>query len=161
MIQNSQDCLGKLPSVMFDETTHSLLDSLRREPAEHCTSTLEAVARALLLLGAYGNNQQQQQQQSASAAKFLEQSLAAMVDGQLRYALDGATARPRYYRKNETADKHTTNTNKTPAASKRAEGRSRKTVSRRRRAELSLPRPKTAEELELERIRFVYVAHMG
>jgi len=147
MVQNSYQTLWKLPNVLFDEATDSVFDALRQEPVEHCTSTLEAVSRALRLLGTSSNSNQKDRINAATNA--LEDSLRAMVDGQLRFALDRKVAKPRYARRVNATD------------SKREARRSRKAVSRRRRAELRLPEPKTQEELEQERIRFVYVAHMG
>ncbi len=142
MVQNSPTLLHELPSVMFDDKTHSLFDSLRQEPAEHCTSTLEAVARAIRLFGTPSGE---------LAADALQSSLRAMVDGQLRFANDQELAKPRYYRKEETP----------PVVSKRQAGRTRKLVSKKLQASVSLPKAKTAEEIELDRIRFVYIAHMG
>lgn len=148
MMQNSYTTLRELPFVMFDETTNSLFDSLRQEPAPHCTSTLEAISRAIRLMGSFSNHKIN----SIKAADLLETSLQAMVDGQLMFALDGTAAKPRYYRKNKEDEQ---------LISKRAQGRPRKLVSRRRTAELSLPKVKTKEEIEMDRIRFIYVAHMG
>ena len=84
----------------------------------------------------------------------MERSLKAMVDGQLRYANDNEVARPRFYRKSsdETEEK---------PVSKRAAGRTRKLVAKRIKDGLSLPKAKTKAEIELDRIRFVYIAHMG
>ena len=149
MVQNSKDTLRRLPSVMFDDQTNSLFDSLRQEPAEHCTSTLEAVARAIRLVG----RASEERAAAVRAAIALEESLEAMVDGQLRFANDDEVAKPRYYRRNETTE--------VVVVSKRQKGRTRKPVSKKLQAGLSLPRTKTREELEFDRIRFVYIAHMG
>ncbi|VEU43574.1 unnamed protein product [Pseudo-nitzschia multistriata] len=154
MVQNSNDLLWKLPRVMFDETTNSLFDSLRQEPAPHCTSTLEAVSRAIRLLSGSPASAADNDCTGSRGADALEKSLEAMVDGQLRFALDDENARPRYYRKNETGEG-------TKPVSKREAGRARKLVSKRRQTSLSLPKAKSKEEIELDRIRFVYIAHMG
>jgi len=150
MVQNSDVMLRKLPRVMFDEKTNSLFDSLRQEPAPHCTSTLEAISRSIRLLGSSTNNNNHIK--STRGADALDQSLKAMVDGQLRFALDEDNARPRYYRKNDDENK---------IVSKREAGRTRKMVSRKLQTDLILPRAKTKEEIEFDRIRFVYIAHMG
>jgi hypothetical protein len=193
MVQNSHATLRNLPNVMFDDDTDSLFDSLRQEPAKHCTSTLEAVSRAIRLLGAFpplgassesssSNGTSNGTSNSAGAADALERSLKAMVDGQLKFALDQKIAKPRYFRKNEpTSKEHDTETNNNnnersrhnnnnnnnnnnssnSVVSKREAKRTRKMVSRSLRAGLALPQPKTEEELEFERIRFVYVEHLG
>jgi len=146
IVKNSNQTFQKLPQVMFDDATDSIFDLLRKEPAEHCTSTLEAVSRALRLLGG--------SKEVIRATDSLENSLRAMVNGQLRFALNHETARPRYFRRKQDDVK-------LPIEGTLARRRVRKMVSRRRNAELSRFRPKTTEELELERIRFVYIAHMG
>jgi hypothetical protein len=163
---------------MFDDDTDSLFDSLRQEPAKHCTSTLEAVSRAIRLLGAVplvSNSRSTSESGSSSsettyarAADALERSLKAMVDGQLNFALDQKTAKPRYCRKNEHTgkeyDDETTANNdeqSNTTVSKREAKRTRRMVSRSLRAGLTLSQPKTKEELEFERIRFVFVAHLG
>jgi DTW domain-containing protein YfiP len=178
MVQNSHNTLRKLPNVMFDDDTDSLFDSLRQEPAKHCTSTLEAVSRAIRLLGAVplvSNSRSTSESGSSSsettyarAADALERSLKAMVDGQLNFALDQKTAKPRYCRKNEHTgkeyDDETTANNdeqSNTTVSKREAKRTRRMVSRSLRAGLTLSQPKTKEELEFERIRFVFVAHLG
>eukprot|EP00536_Pseudo-nitzschia_multiseries_P008312 jgi/Psemu1/20165/gm1.20165_g len=180
MVQNSYSLLRNLPFVMFDDETDSLFDSLRQEPAPHCTSTLEAIARAIRLLGSSSNNNDSNDNSNArKGADFLEQSLRAMVDGQLRFAMDKNTARPRYCRKdgnsdtngkNDKSDDNDDNNNNNEATTsgsnkrgrtKRAQKRNRKIVSKRRSADLRLPTAKTEEEIELDRIRFVYIAHMG
>jgi len=166
---------------MFDDDTDSLFDSLRQEPAKHCTSTLEAVSRAIRLLGAFPPLDSRSRSKSSSsssssssettscvgAADALERSLKAMVDGQLKFALDQKIAKPRYFRKNEPTGKeygdepNNIGKNNNSVVSKREAKRTRKMVSRSLRAGLALPQPKTKEELESERIRFVYVAHLG
>jgi len=169
MVQNSHPLLGNLPSVMFDDETNSLFDSLRQEPAPHCTSTLEAIARAIRLLGSGNcndNGNDNGNNAAGRAADALEQSLRAMVAGQLHFALDKDSARPRYCRKDISDESETqtqTQTQALPNRSGSVKGtkRARKLVSRRRSAELRLAPTKTKEEIELDRIRFVYIAHMG
>eukprot|EP00586_Coscinodiscus_wailesii_P017057 CAMPEP_0172515656 /NCGR_PEP_ID=MMETSP1066-20121228/269655_1 /TAXON_ID=671091 /ORGANISM="Coscinodiscus wailesii, Strain CCMP2513" /LENGTH=329 /DNA_ID=CAMNT_0013296789 /DNA_START=343 /DNA_END=1332 /DNA_ORIENTATION=+ len=146
-MMQSSPCLGVLPQYMFDDDTTSLFNALRREPASHCTSTLEAVSRALRVIAVANKGDND----AASAAAFegaeaLENSLRAMVEGQLRYARDESKGRPR---SKKFGDDGTA-------------GRSRtRKIRRRRQAQLQLSGKLTEEEIEASRIRFIYVGHLG
>lgn len=125
--------------------TSSIFDPIRQEPANHCTSTLEAVSRALRIVGS--------SETVNTAAHSLELSLKAMVKNQLRFALDDVSARPRYKRSDGDGEYQ---------QQIRGSRSHRKLTGKRRNAQLSLSRkPRTPEEIEAERIRFVYVAHLG
>ena len=143
MIQKSP-CLKRFSQVMFDDDAVSLFDPIRQEPASHCTSTLEAISRALRLLG--GGDA------ASKAADALEDSLTAMVAGQLRFALDDSTSRPRFKRNDDVEPEDD---------SGESHRQRQRKITRRRTAQLSLPRKKTPEEIEADRIRFIYVGHLG
>jgi hypothetical protein len=150
--------LQRLPRYMFADEADSLFDPIRQEPAGHCTSTLEAVARALRILGGGSGKgacnddgdddggTDDGAEAGIAAADALENSLRAMVEGQMRYAGDASRSRPR---------------TKNGGDDDRVSGAKGRKVRRRRRAQLSLPRPLSEEEREAGRIRFIYVAHLG
>ena len=154
-IYQQSPCLQRLPQYMFTEDTESLFDPIRQEPASHCTSSLEAISRALRIVG--GRNKEDDNGSGdkaiavAAAAVALEDSLRAMVKGQMQYANDASKSRPRTKNNNSN-----NNRNGDTAAT----GKGRK-IRKRRQAQLSLPRPMTEEEVEASRIRFIYVAHLG
>ena len=156
VIFQQSPCLQRLPQYMFTEDTESLFDPIRQEPASHCTSTLEAVSRALRIVGANSSNKEGDKENddkavAVAAADALENSLRAMVKGQMQYAKDATKSRPR--------TKNTTNNNnRDDEAAVASKGRK---VRKRRQAQLSLPKPMTEEEIEASRIKFIYVAHLG
>jgi len=163
MVRRSRVTLDGLPNVMFDEETDSLFDSLRREPARHCTSTLEAVSRAIRMLPS-PTNSGGGNGAGEKAADALERSLAAMVEGQLGFALDRDRSRPRYARSGRGGNDAPGSERGGAGAGgshRSRSGGARKAISRRLRTSLGIPRAKTAEEVEAERVRFVYVAHLG
>ena len=147
-------CLQRLPQYMFTEDTESLFDPIRQEPASHCTSTLEAVSRALRIVGGSSkkgdNGLTGDKSISVEAADALEDSLKAMVKGQMQYANDASKCRPR--------TKNNSNNDRDGDATFASKGRK---VRKRRQAQLSLPKPMTEEEIEASHIRFIYVAHLG
>ena len=152
VIFQQSPCLQRLPQYMFTEDTESLFDPIRQEPASHCTSTLEAVSRALRIVGGNSSNKEgdkgnDDKAVAVAAADALENSLRAMVKGQMQYAKDATKSRPR-----------TKNNNRDDDAAVASKGRK---VRKRRQAQLSLPKPMTEEEIEASRIRFIYVAHLG
>mmetsp|Transcript_2108 Transcript_2108/g.6078 ORF Transcript_2108/g.6078 Transcript_2108/m.6078 type:complete len:382 (-) Transcript_2108:214-1359(-) len=151
-IYQQSPTLQRLPQCMFDDDTASLFDSIRQEPASHCTSTLEAISRALRIV-AGGSSKEGDDWNNAAfvAADALEDSLRAMVKGQVQYATDASKSRPRT--KNNCDDNAST-----AKGRKAALGRK---IRRRRQAQLSLPKPLSEEEIEARRIRFIYVAHLG
>jgi len=157
--------LWDAPRYMFADEAESLFDPIRQEPVGHCTSTLEAVARALRIFGGgsdkggddggVGDGGGDSANAAIAAADALEASLRAMVEGQMRYARDASRSRPRT--KNVGDDDHCDGARGRAAL---AAPRGRK-MRRRRRAQLSLPQPPSEEEREAGRIRFIYVAHLG
>ena len=152
-------CLHQLPRYMFADDTDSLFDPIRHEPAKHCTSTLEAVSRALRILGSGNENGGNGDAAGvlAEAANALEHSLRAMVKGQMEYANDASKSRPRT-KNNNNNNNNNSNGNRDGNAVIANKGRR---VRKRRQAQLSLPKPMTEEEIEAARIRFIYVAHLG
>ena len=151
-IYQQSPCLQRLPQYMFTDDTESLFDPIRQEPASHCTSTLEAISRALRIVGGGRNKKGDDGNDgiAIAAADALEDSLRAMVKGQMQYANDTSKSRPR------TKNNDSSHRNGDAAAM----SKKRKT-RKRRQAQLSLPRPMTEEEAEASRIRFIYVAHLG
>ena len=142
--------LHNLPTYMFDDDTASLFDPMRQEPAGHCTSTLEAISRALRIIGgssgvSSGKGDDGDDNAAIVAADALEDSLRAMVAGQMQYANDASRARPR------TKNMGDDNSGNTTREQTVAQGRK---IRRRRRAQLSLSQPLTEEEMEARRIRF-------
>ena len=71
--------------VMFESDAASIIDALRREPEKHCTSTLEAFARALRLV--------EPTERAEQAASYMEGALSAVVQKQL--SMVGSSA-PRF-----------------------------------------------------------------
>ena len=152
-------CLHQLPRYMFADDTDSLFDPIRHEPAKHCTSTLEAVSRALRILGNCGNANGDAAGALAKAADALETSLKAMVQGQMMYANDATKSRPRT--KNNSNSSNNGNNNNGNRDGNAVTANKGRRVRKRRQAQLSLPKPMTEEVIEAARIRFIYVAHLG
>ena len=75
MMRHSPELASACTHVMFEERVDSIINPLRREPEQHCTSTLEACARALRLVEAT--------EQAAAAADHMERALKAIVAAQL------------------------------------------------------------------------------
>ena len=76
ILRHSPQLLAHAIQVSLTAPKSSLIEPLRREPAEHCISTAEACAAALRQIeGAEGER----------AAEHLEGALAAMVAEQLRH----------------------------------------------------------------------------
>ena len=76
MLRHSPSLSAACRHVKFSQDAASVLHAVRREPAKHCTSTAEAVARALPLLEPAGAN-------VLRATRHLEASLQRLVDLQL------------------------------------------------------------------------------
>ena len=74
MLRHSPRLVAACQCVSFSGATTSDFDPLRREPSRHCTSTLEACARALRLL-----------EPTDAAAVHMESALRYMVAAQLRH----------------------------------------------------------------------------
>ena len=74
MLRHSPRLVAACQCVSFSDATKSDFDPLRREPAKHCISTLEACARAL-----------RQLEPTEEAAVHMEESLRYMVAAQLRH----------------------------------------------------------------------------
>ena len=81
MLRHSPELAAACTRVRFSDMTRSDFEPLRREPAGHCVSTLEACARSLRLL-----------EPTETAALHLEASLRRMVAKQLSHVGRG-TAR--------------------------------------------------------------------
>ena len=77
MLRHSPE-LAALERVALGESTTSLLEPLRREPAGHCTSTAEACAAALRRI--------EPTERGEAAASALERATGAMVEHALRHA---------------------------------------------------------------------------
>ena len=94
MLRHSPGLAAACQRVCFSSATTSDFDRLRREPAQHCISTVEACARALRLL-----------EPTESAAVYMEESLRQMVAAQLRHVGSDGGA-PRFVdRKTRTANR--------------------------------------------------------
>ena len=77
LMRNSPGLAAACTLVMFDGEQHAIIGELRREPQQHCMSTLEACARALRIV--------EPTAEAEAAACYMECALQAMVDGQLRH----------------------------------------------------------------------------
>ena len=77
MVRHSPSLAAACTHVMFAAPAASAFDAVRKEPAEHCMSTLEAVARALPLL------EGEPAEAVTEAVRFLEGSLGRLVELQL------------------------------------------------------------------------------
>lgn len=93
MARDSPSLVKCCQQVQFSLASSSLYGDLRREPEGHCVSTLEACARALVLL-------EPQNGRASSAAAHLEASLRALVSTQLHWrdALGDAVGKGRHCR---------------------------------------------------------------
>ena len=75
MMRHSPELAQACTHVMFERRADAIIDPLRREPAPHCTSTLEACAHALRLVDP--------SEQAQAAADHMEAALRAIVATQL------------------------------------------------------------------------------
>lgn len=77
LMRHSPGLAAACQRAMFAGDQDAIISHLRREPQQHCTSTLEACARALRIV--------EPTAEAAAAACSMERALQAMVDGQLRH----------------------------------------------------------------------------
>ena len=79
MMRHSPGLAAACTHVMFESDQQPIIGKLRREPQQHCMSTLEACARALRLV--------EPTAEAEAAAGYMERTLQAMVDGQLQHVM--------------------------------------------------------------------------
>jgi DTW domain-containing protein YfiP len=75
MVRHSPELAACCKHVMFEGEVEAIINPLRREPEQHCTSTLEACTRALRLV--------ERTPQASAAADHMEAALRAIVNAQL------------------------------------------------------------------------------
>mmetsp|Transcript_20403 Transcript_20403/g.30069 ORF Transcript_20403/g.30069 Transcript_20403/m.30069 type:complete len:426 (-) Transcript_20403:2319-3596(-) len=174
--------LFKFQQVMFDTPTTSIFHSIRREPAIHCTSTLETISRAIRIVN--NGSGESSSNEAMYAADAMEDALRRMVEIQQQFALDFKTSDPRYKRKKmEKKKKMNMEEGGTVMIEKEAENRKdsststtksytrqqRKALryvppSKRRLAQLTLEEKKKDPKYDVDdddRTNFIYIAHMG
>jgi hypothetical protein len=79
MVNGSPLLLDKCQQVQFTSDSESIYNAVRKEPEKHCLSTLEACAKALLLL-----EPPDRMSQAEEANQFLEAALRFMIERKLQ-----------------------------------------------------------------------------
>lgn len=86
MLRHSAELLAHVTQVQFDAPVQSDFDRLRREPAAHCMSTVEACARALRALEPAAEGAAEGEPTPGErAAGAMEEALRVLVRNQLRF----------------------------------------------------------------------------
>ena len=93
MFYNSPDLLSKCHQIQFTSNTTTIYDRIRTEPQDHCLSTSEAIAEALIRLEPNGNG--------LAAKTYIHSALKKLVEVQLQYSLDARQSDPRFTRRKQ------------------------------------------------------------
>ena len=83
MVRDSPSLVECCQPVKFTADSSSIYHALRREPEDHCISTLEACARALALLEVHNDNNNNNSSNNNNAVDHLYKVLQAHVDAHL------------------------------------------------------------------------------
>ena len=89
MFYNSPDLLSICHQIQFTANTTTVYDRIRTEPDDHCISTSEAVAEALVRLEPNGQR----------AKQHIHAALEKLVQVQLQYSQDDQQSDPRFQRR--------------------------------------------------------------
>lgn len=91
MFYNSPELISKCHQIQFTSNTTTVYDRIRTEPDDHCLSTSEAVAEALIRLEPNGH----------TAKQYIHSALEKLVQVQLQYSHDKQQADPRFTRRKQ------------------------------------------------------------
>ena len=91
MFYNSPELISKCHQIQFTSNTTTVYDRIRTEPDDHCLSTSEAVAEALIRLEPNGR----------TAKRYIHSALEKLVQVQLQYSQDKQQADPRFTRRKQ------------------------------------------------------------
>ena len=91
MFYNSPDLISKCHQIQFTSNVTTIYDRIRTEPEDHCLSTSEAIAEALIRLEPNG----------VKAKNYINSALEKLVEVQLQYSLDTQQSDPRFTRRKQ------------------------------------------------------------
>jgi DTW domain-containing protein YfiP/RimJ/RimL family protein N-acetyltransferase len=92
MVQNSPELISKCHQVQFTSNKTTVYNLIRTEPDDHCLSTAEAIAEALIRL---------EPKNGQEAKRYIHETLDKMVQVQLQYSLNNQQTDPRFTRRKQ------------------------------------------------------------
>mmetsp|Transcript_11389 Transcript_11389/g.22568 ORF Transcript_11389/g.22568 Transcript_11389/m.22568 type:complete len:492 (+) Transcript_11389:108-1583(+) len=103
MVLSSADLVSRCTKVQFASESASIYDVVRKEPEAHCLSTLEACARALVLLEP-PSSEGGGDKRAEEARRYLEGAMRCMVETKMRVYRERNSPEPRFQRPHVRAE---------------------------------------------------------